>query len=165
MPKVAVFDLDETLWPFDVDGWEFKYPFRRGSGDKVVDSRGKVIKPFPHATQILNDLHSKGVKLGVASRTSFTEGAHALIDLFGWNKVVDYKEAYPGCKVTHFNKIQKDSKVKFSDMIFFDNEYRNIRDISKLGVTCVLVDSYAGITPKDIENGLKLFRESKESKS
>ena len=31
------------------------------------------------------------------------------------------------------HRIKKDSGVDYKDMLFFDDEYRNIRDISKLG--------------------------------
>ena len=164
MPKVAIFDLDDTLWPWDVDGYQYRFPYK-SSGGKVVDSRGSVMDPFPHANKVLLQLHSKGVKLGAASRTTFPEGANSLINLYGWNKLMDFRQIYPGSKVSHFKQIKKQSKVEYEDMMFFDNEHRNIRDVSQLGVTCILVDSYKGVTLQDLEKGLKKFRETKTNSS
>lgn len=40
-------------------------------------------------------------------------------------------------------------------MIFFDDEYRNIKDIEKLGVTCIYVKN--GVNYTLVENSLKNF--------
>ena len=41
-------------------------------------------------------------------------------------------------------------------MIFFDDEQRNIHEISKLGVTCQYVDN--GLTINDFRNAFEKFR-------
>ena len=33
----------------------------------------------------------------------------------------------------HMHRIKKDSGVDYRDMLFFDDDYANIRDVSKLG--------------------------------
>lgn len=48
---------------------------------------------------------------------------------------------------------RKDSKMEYKDMIFFDDETRNIVDISKLGVTSVLVKN--GMTMTVLREGLE----------
>lgn len=53
---------------------------------------------------MLQTLHDEGYTLAVASRTSEIKGANQLLQLFDWDKYFSYKEIYPGCKVTHFNK-------------------------------------------------------------
>ncbi|XP_015773535.1 PREDICTED: magnesium-dependent phosphatase 1-like [Acropora digitifera] len=47
------------------------------------------------------------------------------------------------------------SGISYADMLFFDDEERNINDISRLGVTCVLVEQ--GMKHTVLENGLKKF--------
>lgn len=70
----------------------------------IVDVRGKKIRFYEQVPEILKKLYDEGYELGVASRTSEIRGAFQLLDLFGWDKYFKYKEIYPGCKVTHFNK-------------------------------------------------------------
>ncbi len=61
-----------------------------------------------------------------------------------------------------FFRIKKKSGIKFSEMIFFDDEYRNIRDLERLGVLSILVQN--GMNMDLLNQGLKLF-EGKRSKS
>jgi len=151
-PKLIVFDLDYTLWPQHVD-CTVDPPLRRDKHGNVVDSGGQAVKPFPEVPQLLEKLRQDGYKIAAASRTDAPSVANQLIKLLDWDKYFDYREIYPGCKVTHFNKFKKDSGISFKDMIFFDDEMRNIRDISKLGVTAIFVSS-AGMTLKLFDNGL-----------
>lgn len=109
------------------------------------------MKPYPEVLEVLEHW-SKKVDIGIASRTSYPPGAESLLDLFGLNKYIKYKEIYPGCKNTHFNKLKHDSSIEYSQMLFFDDESRNIKDISKFGVECVLVDSDHGVTKKLVDD-------------
>jgi magnesium-dependent phosphatase 1 len=51
--------------------------------------------------------------------------------------------------------LKKQSGIAFKDMLFFDDEHRNIHDLERHGVTSVLVER--GVTMKVIEQGLKIF--------
>ncbi|XP_014237365.1 magnesium-dependent phosphatase 1-like [Trichogramma pretiosum] len=152
-PKVVVFDLDYTLWPFWVDT-HVTPPFKKTS-NKIVDTQGQTVKHYPDSPGILKKLHEDGYEIGIASRTSETKGANQLLELFGWNKYIKYKEIYPGTKTTHFSKIKKASGVDYKDMIFFDDEQRNITDLTKLGVLSILVRD--GVTHKVIQDALTQF--------
>ncbi|KAG8033978.1 hypothetical protein G9C98_008459 [Cotesia typhae] len=151
--KLIVFDLDYTLWPFWVDT-HVTPPFCRKNG-KVVDARGKKIKFYEQVPEILENLVSQGIEIGIASRTSEIKGAYQLLKLFNWEKYIKYTEIYPGCKITHFNKIKKASGVDFKDMIFFDDEHRNIYDLTEAGVLSILVKD--GVTKSVIAEGLNKF--------
>lgn len=48
-------------------------------------------------------------------------------------------------------RLRRRSGVSYSDMIFFDDEERNIEDVSQLGVTSILVRD--GLTPKVVKEG------------
>ncbi|XP_070171293.1 magnesium-dependent phosphatase 1 [Polyergus mexicanus] len=153
-PKVIVFDLDYTLWPFWVDT-HVTPPFRRGTQNKVVDAHGRTIKYYTDVPDILKLLSKEGYELGIASRTSEIKGAKQLLDLFGWNKYFKYVEIFPGSKVTHFLNIQKSSQVDYKDMLFFDDETRNIMEVGKLGIHAILVKD--GVTHRVVKNALQSF--------
>lgn len=150
LPKLVVFDLDYTLWPFWVDT-HVKPPFQR-KGYQIVDSLGAKVNCYPQANEVLKTLHEMECDMAVASRTSEIEGAHQLIKLFDWDKYFKYKEIYPGCKVAHFQQFKKNSNIDYEDMLFFDDENRNIVDLSKLNVTAILVDN--GMDMKLLNEGL-----------
>jgi hypothetical protein len=66
-------------------------------------------------------------------------------------------QIFPDRKTKHFEAIRKASGVDFHDMIFFDNEFRNIADVSALGVCCVYVPD--GLDLSSWEKGLQQFAE------
>lgn len=159
-PRLVVFDLDETLWPWGVDDFVMKPPYRKVSG-VVRDARGLRMDPFPDVDDILKQLHDNNIPIAAASRTTYPEGAFSLLKLLGWNDYFKFKEIYPGSKITHFKRLAASSGASFEQMIFFDNETRNVTDVSKMGVTCVLVDSFIGLTWKDLEKGFRAFADNK----
>ena len=63
---------------------------------------------------------------------------------------------YKSNKQEHFRRLKSEfPDIDFSDMIFFDNEYGNIRDVSKLGVTSVYCPD--GMTQEIWMKGLEQF--------
>lgn len=64
-------------------------------------------------------------------------------------------QIYPGSKITHMQKLHKDTGVPFEEMLFFDDESRN-RDTESLGVTMWLVRD--GTTWGEIEAGVREWR-------
>ncbi|XP_060074196.1 magnesium-dependent phosphatase 1-like [Ylistrum balloti] len=153
-PKLIIFDLDYTLWPFWVDT-HVDPPFKKRSDGKVEDSRGKYVKFYPEVPGMLQRLHGEGYKLGIASRTSEIDGAMDLVNLFNWDQYFHYREIYPGCKISHFKRFKVDSGIGFNDMLFFDDEYRNIKDVGSLGVISVLAEN--GMSEATLKEGLDEF--------
>ncbi|KAL4235081.1 Magnesium-dependent phosphatase 1 [Mactra antiquata] len=155
-PKMIVFDLDYTLWPFWVDT-HVDPPFQKRKSGDVVDRNGRPVKPYREVPDVLKKLKSEGYLIAVASRTSCTKEANSLIALFNWDQYFCQKEIYPGCKLTHFNKFSAQQGIAFKDMLFFDDEYRNIQDLSKVGVTCYYIDESIGVTEAVIKEGLQQY--------
>ena len=122
---------------------------------------GSKMEPYPETLAAL-DYWSKKCEIAVASRTSYPQGAESLLKLFGMDKYIKYKEIYPGCKLTHFARLKERSGFQYSEMLFFDDEPRNIRDLKSVGVESVLIDSDIGVTRKLIEDVVsKKFHDAK----
>ena len=85
-----------------------------------------------------------------------------MLRLLDWNKYCPFQEIYPGRKTTHFAKIKKESEIPYKEMLFFDDEHRNIRDISAIGVTCVFVKE--PMSQDLLQRGLDMFSAGKTDK-
>ncbi|EDL36263.1 magnesium-dependent phosphatase 1 [Mus musculus] len=154
LPKLAVFDLDYTLWPFWVDT-HVDPPFHKSSDGTVRDRRGQNIQLYPEVPEVLGRLQSLGVPVAAASRTSEIQGANQLLELFDLGKYFIQREIYPGSKVTHFERLHHKTGVPFSQMVFFDDENRNIIDVGRLGVTCIHIRD--GMSLQTLTQGLETF--------
>ncbi|XP_065220762.1 magnesium-dependent phosphatase 1-like isoform X1 [Planococcus citri] len=136
--KLIVFDLDYTLWPLHVD--ECATPFSTNQQNRaVMDNFGRVCYLYSDTLKILSFLKKKNYTIAIASRAENICGSYQLLQLFGIADYFRYKEIYPGSKVQHFTVLRAKSNVDYKDIIFFDNDGRNIRDVQKLGVNCVLL--------------------------
>lgn len=129
---------------------------------KATDIHGRSVTPYPEATEILEELKAAGIVLGVASRTTEIKGARKLIEALGWDKYLTHKEIFPGCKITHFNNLTASSKIPLEDMLFFDDEMRNIRDLTSHGVVCKEVKD--GVNRNEVKKGLINFENIRTSK-
>uniref|UniRef100_A0A8C5XMT2 Magnesium dependent phosphatase 1 n=1 Tax=Microcebus murinus TaxID=30608 RepID=A0A8C5XMT2_MICMU len=81
LPKLAVFDLDYTLWPFWVDT-HVDPPFHKSSDGTVRDRRGQDVRLYPEVPQVLERLQGLGVPGAAASRTGEIEGANQLLECY-----------------------------------------------------------------------------------
>nr|CAB3263715.1 magnesium-dependent phosphatase 1-like [Phallusia mammillata] len=150
-PKVIVFDLDYTLWPFYADAY-MTLPLHKKDGI-VHDKNNCKFELYPQSFDILRKLHSEGYKIGIASRTSEITGAKKLLELYDLKRYIHQKEIYPGSKKAHFAKLHKHLKVPLHDMLFFDDEWRNIKELREEGVTCVMIKD--GINWDYVKRGLE----------
>lgn len=137
--KLFVFDLDFTIWDAGGTWCDCTIPPYKMENGKLLDSEGAHIRIYPEVTMILEQLKAQGKKVAIASRTTSPRIARKLMDIFDLNRFVDFEEIFPASKNEHFIKIATKSKVEFRDMVFFDDESRNINDVSLLGVECVQV--------------------------
>lgn len=165
LPQMIVFDLDYTLWPLHVD-IDILPPLRPSNDfDYVIDRSGCTYSFYRDVPAILAALRHHGIKIGVASRTYAPGFALKMLNQIHLRdasgeackalEYIDFKEIYPGNKITHFNKLHNSSGVKYEDILFFDDEPRN-RNVESLGVTMHLITD--GVTHYEIDSGIKAWR-------
>ena len=161
LPKVIVFDLDNTLWTPEL------YQLRRLERSNQVPVAGKDVQLFGGAKEILENIipnltSDDGEKpiLAIASRTNKVEWAEDLLDQFQLREMFGAVEIFPGIKTNHFSKISRRTKVPFHEMMFFDDardgRYGNCEPVAAMGVFCVHCPD--GLRTKDIfERALDLY--------
>ena len=166
-PKLIIFDLDLTLWPFWIDT-HVSPPFTRQTNDNnehtIVDQVNKKLTYYKDVPKILNTLRNHCLKddghLAIASRTSEDVHATQLIELFGWRDHFSSLQMYSGTKVRHINKICDELSIADkSHVLFFDDDRRNIRDTESLGLTGYHLNIKNGMTRDACLNGLKMHDE------
>ncbi|CAK4034046.1 magnesium-dependent phosphatase-1 [Lecanosticta acicola] len=165
LPKMIVFDLDYTLWPFWVDT-HISSPLKPDPavpGLVVLDRYREPCAFYNDIPSILHNIKSRNITLSAASRTSAPELARSMLSLLRIPSpenptaisLFDHLEIYPGSKTTHFKKLHEKSGVAYEEMLFFDDESRN-RNVEELGVVMQLVRD--GVSRKEIDRGVELWR-------
>jgi magnesium-dependent phosphatase 1 len=151
MAGLIVFDLDLTLWHCGRMLWcdQLTPPLRLAQQGRVLSACGNQVSLCPEVPQLLDELDSAGHSLALASRTSAPDIAGQLLDLLGIDHHFPHRQIYPGDKTAHFHALHEETGVAFDDMLFFDDEPRNIDSVSRLGVAAHLVNH--GMTRADFE--------------
>ncbi|UPK94364.1 hypothetical protein LCI18_005299 [Fusarium solani-melongenae] len=181
LPKLIVFDLDYTLWPFWVDTHVTPPLKPNAQHSSATDRYGEDYGFYCDVPSILYTLPRAGPRIGVASRTSAPGLARDLLKMLHIPaptpltddatpappmgkpekpkralEVFDgLLEIYPGSKIRHFESLQKRTGIRYEDMLFFDDESRN-RDTESLGVTMWLVRD--GVSWGEVEAGVNEWR-------
>ena len=122
------------------------------------------IEAFEHTRPLLQAFLEADLRVAFASRTEEPSWAHEVIKIFQVDDqgrcLADYAHAceiYPTSKDKHFKALAKKLDVGFEEMLFFDDERRNIHDVSRLGVVSIHCED--GISLAVLEQGLRRFRE------
>ncbi|KAL9461102.1 hypothetical protein AB3S75_004155 [Citrus x aurantiifolia] len=147
LPRLVVFDLDYTLWPFYCECcYEDEIPYL-----------------YPHAKGILGALKEKGIHVAVASRSPAPDIAKTFLHKLGIHSMFVPMEIFSSWshKTDHFRRIHRKTGVPFSSMLFFDDENRNIEAVSTMGVTSILVDN--GINLDALRQGFSEFSQKSGS--
>ncbi|XP_049405039.1 uncharacterized protein LOC125868432 isoform X1 [Solanum stenotomum] len=140
LPRLVVFDLDYTLWPF------------------YCECRSKNEKPsmYPQAKGILHAFKDKGVNVAIASRSPTPDVANAFLQKLEIKSMFVAQEIFSSWthKTEHFQKINRKTVVPYNEMLFFDDENRNIEAVKSLFVNCSKhsVDSNNYITRRSRSN-------------
>ncbi|MEM9367786.1 MAG: magnesium-dependent phosphatase-1 [Planctomycetota bacterium] len=154
-PQLIVFDLDFTLWDCGGTWCDCLSPPFSGQGERVVDRDGRCIRLYEAVMPVLDHCDQQSIPMALASRTEQPRWARQLLALLGIAKRFQHSEIYPSSKLRHFEALHEASSVTMDQMIFFDDEMRNIREVGTLGVQCEFVED--GLTRSQFEQALKTF--------
>ena len=161
-PKAIIFDLDGCLWRPEM--YELVYfsggrgaPFTPDPSDpKQLRTIGnEPVYLLGNVREIFQELYQggkgrfEGVQVGISSRTDEPDWARELLlkfkikndegTSFSLGDVFENScgpiEIEKDSKVEHFHRICNSCGVKMEEILFFDNELGNCRQVAQLGVT------------------------------
>ncbi|KAG6417435.1 hypothetical protein SASPL_119594 [Salvia splendens] len=147
LPRLVVFDLDYTLWPFYCE----------------YLSKCEMPSLYPHVKGILHALKDKGIDIAVASRSPTPDKANTFLEKLGIKSFFVAQEIFSSWthKTVHFQKLKQRTGVPYNEMLFFDDEDRNIQAVSKMSVTSILVDD--GVDLGALRQGLTKFSQNRSA--
>jgi len=178
VPRVAVFDLDETCW--NHFGLDHKPPFRPPFGwsavtGQVLDSVGSPVRIFPELRSVLLSLHQAGVKIAVASHDTKPAWCRQVMDSYvldeavglTWGHLVEEDLQVIRCtgvywpgKKQHLADIRERAPggpCEFKDMLVFDDSKKICSEAANLGAVAVRCHQ-GGITMAKLQQGLQSWR-------
>lgn len=156
-PRLVVFDLDFTLWDCGGTWCDCLSPPFRMAGSELVDRNGRVVRLYQDVLAILDQCDEAGSTMALASRTEQPGWARELVDRLGISDRFRLAEIYPSSKLKHFAALRDASELDYDEMLFFDDETRNIVEVQTLGVTAFHVTH--GISFQVFEDGIERWRD------
>ena len=182
-PKAIVFDLDGCLWRPEMyelvwfskgQGAPFSpHPDEPGS---LISVAGEPIRLLGDVREVMRELLEdpkwEECHIGISSRTDEPNWARELLQKFTIDERSDPDDERPTVlqdvfenspiieiakdgKVQHFQRIANTLGISFGDMLFFDNESGNCREVARLGVTVAYCPD--GIDRRVFEVALEAF--------
>lgn len=135
--SVFVFDLDFTLWDAGGTWCDCTTPPYKNVNNHIVDYRGSEIRLYRDVRIILEQLKNNNKIIAAASRTGAPEIARELLERFNIRHFFDIEEIYPSSKTQHLSQILDQTLKTTDDVVFFDDEMRNIYDVSNMGIKSI----------------------------
>lgn len=155
LPEVIIFDLDFTLWDCGGTWCDCLSPPFRLERSRIVDRSGRGVRFYSDVVSVLDFCDENQIVTALASRTEQPEWAKELLRLLEVTHRFAFSEIYPSSKLKHFASLSRLTGVAYDRMLFFDDEMRNIREVSALGVTSVFVED--GLSREVFDSGLEQF--------
>ncbi|KAJ1455369.1 magnesium-dependent phosphatase-1 [Pelagophyceae sp. CCMP2097] len=168
-PKVYVFDLDNCCWLPEMyqlwggGGAPFTGPDAK---NELRDVAGTRVHLLGNVAEIWGKLHADNEIVAVASRSDEPTWARECLKKFkvdaAGTSMMDVVtegrcEIYKGSKVIHLRKIAEKTNVALEDMVFFDDDAQNIRDVAAIGVTSIFTPDGEGVTFEALEKARAAF--------
>ena len=168
-PKLVVFDLDACIWsPEMYELWGGGAPFTYdAAANTCTDSNGVVVRLLGAIPEVFDEIRAWGGQIAIASRTDEPSWAREILNKFRTRSgetlmacvAPKLDELYKKNKTTHLGQIWAKSSIDYAAMIFFDDDPRNISDVSGLDVLSILTPQ--GVTREVFDQGLAAFAKRK----
>lgn len=166
LPRLVVFDLDACCWYPEMYMMSSGSPFSATEDPSVMTScRGERVRLLGAVREIWQELDKEEeVGIAVASRCDVPAWARELLRSYKleegktmWEAASEGElvEIYKGSKKKHFRALHEKTRIPYEQMLFFDDDPYNIREVGALGVVCVLTPD--GVTRDAYRKGLELF--------
>lgn len=168
LPRLIGFDLDGCVWePEMYQLWGGGAPFTLDhSANELIDKNGTRVRLLGATARVLHHLHTDpafaDTKVAWVSCCDEPRWAVECLDKFtttdgttSLSECAHSSHIYKHNKQVHFQRLAEEFGIPLEDMLFFDNEPGNIRNVSKIGVKCV--HSPDGVTMEAWQRGLSLF--------
>jgi magnesium-dependent phosphatase 1 len=174
-PRMIVFDLDYTIWPFDCErdvlapfAWAFH-------ANMVLDRYGRPAMPFKDVQSIIAAAVDAGVTIAYASRNPSVGPIESLLrsipiaprkhpdvdSLWAALPSPDYFHAYSSGgakgKTKHFAAIHAVSGIPYEEMVFFDDLDDNLKPAREMGITSMKIER-RGLSWDEVEMGVRRWR-------
>ena len=173
LPKLIVYDLDDTVW-FPELYMMCGAPWTRDELGRVTDVAGEEIRIYPAAIESIKMITEHeafaDTQVAVASRTNRGKWAFEAMELLTvagkttLREVVgDLSEIFPGSKKAHFEKLRTKAKCAYHEILFFDNERVNVTEVGQLGVTSIHCPG--GMSQGAWEKGLETYAKNAKTRS
>ena len=129
---------------------------------QIVDKEGFIVQGFADIKKILKTLRehclNEDQHLAIASRSTAHDLCMQSMEMLGWKKYFSSFQIYEKSKINHMNEIKDDLKFgSFEEVLFFDDDYSNIKSTSSIGVFAYEVDQKKGADMNAIIDGLNKF--------
>jgi magnesium-dependent phosphatase 1 len=170
VPKLIGFDLDGCIWsPEMYELWGGGAPFRHEPvSNELKDRNSATVRLLGATAHIMHHLKTDprftDTKVAWVSCCDEPRWAAECLGKFTTSdgetplaQCVHSSHIYKHNKQVHFQRLRAEfPHVEFEQMLFFDNEAGNIRNVSKIGVKCMYAPD--GMTMEAWEQGLALFK-------
>jgi len=131
LPRMIVFDLDNTVWTPELYTLRHLPGYARAGPPNPV--AGKDVWLLDGAAAALHELATcacwRGASIAVASRTNKGGWARSLLSQFEvpgtpgrkLDVMLSHRQIFTGSKVSHFEALRAESGLDYSEMLFFDD--------------------------------------------
>ncbi|QDU73444.1 Acid Phosphatase [Bremerella volcania] len=157
VPRLIVFDLDFTLWDCGGVWCDCLSPPFRVRDRRIEDRTGRLVRLYDDVHDILTHCDEQAISIALASRTQQPDWARELLGHLDITHRFAFAEIYPSSKLRHFAALQQASGLAYKEMLFFDDEMRNIDEVGGLGVASIYVRD--GMTAELFHASLNEFAE------